>query len=87
MAVWSNCAAALGTTTATGTLSCQSLDELEEMLGDTFFRSHRGYIVNIDAIREVIPWFSGTFRLRLSNHSEIPLSRNRAKALREILDF
>jgi two-component system response regulator LytT len=75
------------TAATTGTLACQSLDELHEMLGDSFFRAHRGYVVNIDKIREVIPWFSGTFRLRMSNNSEIPLSRNRAKALRDILDF
>lgn len=75
------------TATITGTLACQSLDELQEMLGKGFFRAHRGYVVNIDKIREVIPWFSGTFRLRMSNNSEIPLSRNRAKVLRDILNF
>jgi two-component system response regulator LytT len=71
----------------TGTLSCQSLDELEAQLDDTFFRAHRAYIVNIDMIREVTPWFSGTYRLRMANNSEVPLSRNRAKKLREIIDF
>lgn len=75
------------TAATSGTLSCQSLDELQEQLGDAFFRAHRSYVVNVDEIREVIPWFSGTFRLRMSNNSEIPLSRGRAKALREILDF
>lgn len=75
------------TAARSGTLACQSLDELQELLGDAFFRAHRGYLVNVDEIREVIPWFSGTFRLRMSNNSEIPLSRNRAKELRDILDF
>jgi two-component system response regulator LytT len=75
------------TTATSGTLNCQSLDELQEMAGEGFFRAHRAYVVNLDKIREVIPWFSGTYRLRMSNNSEIPLSRNRAKALREILDF
>lgn len=75
------------TATTSGTLACKSLDELETALGDGFFRAHRAYVVNIDKIREVIPWFSGTFRLRMSNNSEVPLSRARAKLLRNIIDF
>ncbi len=71
----------------TGPLNCRSLDELEELLGKGFLRTHRKYMVNIDKIEEVISWFSGTYRLRLKNNSEIPLSRNQAKELKKILDF
>jgi two-component system LytT family response regulator/two-component system response regulator LytT len=71
-----------------GTLSCDSLDELQKMLpGELFLRVHRSYVVNIDMIEEVMPWFSGTYRLKLKNNSVIPLSRKHAKNLRSILRF
>jgi two-component system response regulator LytT len=81
-----------GTVTAvtketTGALHCQSLDELQDVLGDNFIRTHRRYIVNINMIKEVIPWFSGTYRLRLKNGVEIPLSRSHARELRQFLVF
>ncbi|MDZ7543100.1 response regulator, partial [Clostridium perfringens] len=34
---------------------------------DKFFRSHRSYIVNINKIREIIPWFNNTYNLRLQD--------------------
>lgn len=71
----------------TGSLSCQSLDDLEKSLGENFVRTHRRYIVNIDMVREVIPYFSGTYRLKLKNNVEIPLSRNHAKELKRLLGF
>ena len=71
-----------------GVLSCGSLDELQALLSpERFMRVHRGYVVNVDMIREVIPWFSGTFRLKLKNNSMIPLSRSHVKDLRAILHF
>ena len=70
-----------------GTMSYQSLDELQGVLSDNFVRAHRAFVVNVDMITEVIPWFSGTFRLRMKNNSEIPLSRKQAKELRKLLDF
>ena len=71
-----------------GVLSCGSLDELQALLSpERFMRVHRGYVVNVDMIREVIPWFSGTFRLKLKNNSMIPLSRGHVKDLRAILHF
>ncbi|NIM18776.1 MAG: response regulator [Candidatus Latescibacteria bacterium] len=71
-----------------GTLPSESLDELQTLLSkDRFIRVHRSYVVNIDMIQEVIPWFSGTYRLKLKNGSVIPLSRNHVKDLRAILRF
>ncbi len=71
-----------------GVLSCESLGELETLLPkERFLRVHRSYVVNIDMIQEVIPWFSGTFRLKLKNGSVVPLSRTHAKDLRAILHF
>lgn len=71
-----------------GVLSCGSLDELQTLLSpERFLRVHRSYVVNVDMIREVIPWFSGTFRLKLKNNAMVPLSRGHVKDLRAILHF
>jgi two-component system response regulator LytT len=71
-----------------GTLACDSLDELQKLLsGERFLRVHRSYVVNVDMIQEVIPWFSGTYRLKLKNGSVIPLSRKHVKDLRAVLRF
>ncbi|HHV06706.1 MAG TPA: response regulator transcription factor [Firmicutes bacterium] len=62
-----------------------TLVELEERLGSRFFRVHKGYLVNMDHVAEVIPWFHGSYLLVLadSNNTEIPVSRRRAPLLRE----
>ena len=65
-----------------------TLGELEERLrAHRFLRVHKGYLVNIDHVSEVVPWFSGTFVLRLndSNKSEIPMSRQYAKVFKEMI--
>jgi two-component system LytT family response regulator len=53
----------------------------------TFFRAHRSVIVNLDRVQEVIPWFKGSHKLRLTTGAEVDLSRRRARALREILGW
>ncbi|NLP17544.1 MAG: response regulator transcription factor [Firmicutes bacterium] len=64
-----------------------TLTELEERLGCRFFRAHKGYLVNIDHIAEIIPWFHGSYLLLMDDceHMEIPVSRRRAPVLRERL--
>lgn len=43
-----------------------------------FFRCHRSFIVNLDKIDEIIPWFNNTFVLKFKGvESEIPVSRNK----------
>jgi len=55
---------------------------------NNFFRCHRSYIVNIDKIEKISPWFSGTYNLNLKKMQEtIPVSRNYFKKLKSILDF
>jgi two-component system LytT family response regulator len=62
------------------------LSELETRLDPSlFFRAHRSIIVNLDQVREIIPWFAGSHRLRLNTGAEIDLSRSRAKDLRALL--
>jgi two-component system response regulator LytT len=65
-----------------------TLQDLEEKLtNSSFFRTHRGYLVNLDYIHEIVPWFNGAYNLILKNkdHAKIPVSRSAAKPLFEIL--
>jgi len=65
-----------------------TLKELEAKLGGkNFFRSHRSYIVNIQKVKEILPFFNGTSILVMEDRekSEIPVSRNQSKKLRKLL--
>jgi two-component system LytT family response regulator len=64
----------------------RTLTELESRLDPSlFFRAHRSVIVNLDRVKEIVPWFAGSHRLRLTTGTEVDLSRSRARELREIL--
>jgi len=64
----------------------RTLAELEARLDPAcFFRAHRSAIVNLDRVREVIPWFKGSHKLRLTTGAEVDLSRAQARALRKFL--
>jgi two-component system LytT family response regulator len=66
----------------------RTLAELEARLDPAhFFRAHRSAIVNLDQVQEVIPWFKGSHKLRLTTGAEVDLSRARARALRQILGW
>jgi DNA-binding LytR/AlgR family response regulator len=52
-----------------------------------FFRAHRSAIVNLDRVKEIVPWFKGSHKLRLTTGAEVELSRAQARALRKILDW
>lgn len=64
-----------------------TLMEIEERLGHCFLRVHKGYVVNLDRIAELIPWFHGTYLLVMADRerTEIPVSRRLAQTLREKL--
>ena len=69
-------------------ISSFTLKELEGRLhDDVFFRAHRGFIVNLHEVKEIVPMFGGSFLLRVkdSGESEIPVSRRNARKLRYIL--
>ncbi len=53
-----------------------------------FWRAHRGFVVNIDQIREVMPWFKSSYQLRMNDkqQTEIPVSRAQTKRLRELFN-
>jgi two-component system LytT family response regulator len=66
----------------------RTLAELESRLDPAhFFRTHRSAIVNLDRVKEVIPWFKGSHKLRLTTGAEVDLSRAQARALRKILGW
>ncbi|MBU0705101.1 MAG: LytTR family DNA-binding domain-containing protein, partial [Chloroflexi bacterium] len=66
----------------------RTLTELESRLNPAlFFRAHRSTIVNLDRVKEVIPWFKGSHRLRLTTGAEVDLSRAQARTLRKILEW
>jgi len=48
---------------------------------------HRSYLVNIHHIKELVPWFKSSYILRMSDkkQSEVPVSRNQTRRLRELL--
>jgi DNA-binding LytR/AlgR family response regulator len=61
-----------------------TLDNLEARLDpELFFRAHRSTIVNLDRVQEIIPWFKGSYKLRLNTGVEVDLSRARARELRK----
>jgi two-component system LytT family response regulator len=61
-----------------------TLDNLETRLDpEHFFRAHRSTIVNLDRVQEIIPWFKGSYKLRLNTGVDIDLSRTRARELRK----
>jgi two-component system response regulator LytT len=66
-----------------------SLKELEYKLkGSPFFRTHKSYLVNVEKVEQLIPWFNGAYQLILTGCKEkIPVSRNYVKALRQLLEL
>src|SRR5258708_22847654 len=64
-------------------LTDRMIVELDQLLVPAgFVRISRGALVNLDHARELLPWFSGTWRLKLSNQVELDVSRNRSRLLR-----
>ncbi|MFD3096070.1 response regulator transcription factor LtdR [Streptococcus agalactiae] len=50
-----------------------------------FVRVHRSYIVNINAIKTIEPWFNQTLQLDLCNKITVPVSRANVKPLKQML--
>lgn len=61
----------------------QSMNSLEARLNpDQFIRAHRSYIVNIDAIKEIIQYSQGSYKIELNNNKVIALSRTGIKNIK-----
>lgn len=70
-----------------GSSNYRTLEELNATLdSDSFLRPHRSFLVNIQHIKEVVPWFNSTFILKMNDkkNTEVPVSRVQAKRLREL---
>lgn len=68
-----------------GLLNYKTLEELQQNLdGEMFWRVHRSYLVNVNRIKEVIPWFKSSFQIKMDDkrQTEIPVSRVQTKRLR-----
>jgi two-component system, LytTR family, response regulator len=73
-----------------GQSKCRTLEELLDLLDPAlFWRAHRGFVVNINHIREVVPWFKSSYQLRMNDkkQTEIPVSRAQTKRLRELFNL
>jgi two-component system response regulator LytT len=73
-----------------GQANFRTLEELQTALDpDLFWRAHRSYIVNINKIREVVPWFKSTYQLKMDDRksTEVPVSRMQSRRLREMLNL
>ena len=75
-------------TNVEGESNYRTIEDLQSNLDpDTFWRVHRSFLVNINRIKEVIPWFKSSFQLRMDDkkQTEIPVSRVQTKRLRALL--
>jgi len=73
-----------------GLSRCRTLEELLEQLDPAlFWRAHRGFVVNINHIREVVPWFKSSYQLRMDDkkQTEIPVSRTQTRRLKELFNL
>jgi two-component system LytT family response regulator/two-component system response regulator LytT len=71
-----------------GTSNFRTLEELHDRLDPSiFWRVHRSHLVNINKIKEIVPWFSRNYILRMKDQksTEIPVSRTQTRRLREYL--
>jgi two-component system LytT family response regulator/two-component system response regulator LytT len=81
---------AVVTKTLEGESNCRTLEELGDQLdGEQFWRPHRSFLVNIQHIREVVPWFKSSYQLRMDDRkqTEVPVSRSQTKRLRELFNL
>jgi DNA-binding LytR/AlgR family response regulator len=79
--------ASSGSNSMEGQSNCRTLEELLDNLDPNFFwRAHRSFLVNINHIKEVVPWFKSSYQLRMDDkkQTEIPVSRAQTKRLREL---
>lgn len=73
-----------------GNSNCRTIEELQSQLDpEMFWRAHRSYLVNIQHIREVVPWFKSSYQIRMDDpkKTEIPVSRAQTKRLRELFNL
>ena len=73
-----------------GQSNFRTVEELQNNLDpNIFWRAHRSYLVNINRIKEVVPWFKSSYQLKMQDRqeTEIPVSRAQTRRLRELLNL
>lgn len=67
----------------------ETLTHLEERLSnDNFFRSHRSYLINLDYINKIEPWFNNTYHIDMEGYEKkVPVSRGQVKDFRVIMNI
>ncbi len=78
------------TQTLEGQSKARTLEELLDLLDpNIFWRAHRSFVVNINHIKEVVPWFKSSYQLRMDDkkQTEIPVSRAQTRRLRELFNL
>ncbi len=73
-----------------GQSNFRTVEELQNNLDpNTFWRAHRSFLVNINRIKEVVPWFKSSYQLKMDDRkqTEIPVSRAQTRKLRELLNL
>lgn len=76
--------------TIKGQFECyKTLSELEQIvMPQTFFKCHRSYIINLNFIESIEPWFNRTYRVKLESlDKEIPISRKYAQTFKHIMNI
>ena len=67
-----------------------NLQELADILCDApFLRVHRQYIINLDFVEELIPWFHGSYMVHMRGikGEDIPVGRTHLQELKKLLGF
>ncbi|MGO1819910.1 MAG: LytTR family DNA-binding domain-containing protein, partial [Senegalia sp. (in: firmicutes)] len=55
---------------------------------DNFFKSHRSFVVNMDYIEKIEPWFNQSYNIKLKYYNEnIPVSRGQLKEFKMIMNI
>lgn len=68
------------------TITASISDFYKKLPSEQFFRCHRSFIINIDKITEIVPWFNNTYILKLKDIGrEIPVSRQNTLLLRQLM--
>jgi DNA-binding LytR/AlgR family response regulator len=66
----------------------KTVTEMEELLSRSgFYRISRSALVNLEAVREMMPWFSGAWRVRMTTGTELDVSRDRVRDLKRVLQM
>lgn len=73
-----------------GQSNFRTVEELQGNLDPkVFWRAHRSYLVNVNHIKEVVPWFKSSYQLKMQDRkqTEVPVSRAQTRKLRELLNL